>query len=97
MPGTNTDNTIDNPVFVSDMLQPLYPFDTPLFNPTVYYDMPPLRWRTPVFDSVDGYSVQLARDERFSQVIETWETYETSTWSFFALLPATFQSAECNC
>ena len=46
MPGS-TSNTLDNPVFVSDMLQPLYPFDTPLFNPNVHYDMPPLRWRTP--------------------------------------------------
>ena len=67
MPGS-TSNTLDNPVFVSDMLQPLYPFDTPLFNPSIHYDMPPLRWRTPEFDSVDGYSIQLARDERFSQI-----------------------------
>ena len=87
-------NTLDNPVFVSDMLQPLYPFDTPLTNPMVYYDMPPLRWRTPVFDSIDGYKVQLARDERFTQIVETWETYESSVWSFFALLPATFQSTK---
>jgi hypothetical protein len=78
------------------MLQPLYPFDTPLSNPMAQYDMPPLRWRMPVFDSVDGYQVQLARDERFSQIIETWETYEAKTWPFFALLPATFQSIVAN-
>ena len=91
LPGSPA-NFIDNPVFLSDMLEPLYPFDMPLSNPYVHQDMPPLRWRMPIFDSVDGYQVELARDERFSQVIETWETYETQTWSFFALLPATFQS-----
>jgi hypothetical protein len=92
----STPSTIDNPVFVSDMLQPLYPFDMPLSNPQVHYDMPPLRWRMPIFDSVDGYQVQVARDERFSQVIETWESYESQYWSYFALIPATFQSAIAN-
>ena len=91
LPGSPA-NYIDNPVFLSDMLQPLYPFDMPLSNPYVHQDMPPLRWRMPIFDSVDGYQLELARDERFSQVIETWETYETQTGSFFALMPATFQS-----
>ncbi len=32
MPGSTT-NYIDNPVFLSDMLEPLYPFDMPLSNP----------------------------------------------------------------
>jgi hypothetical protein len=91
LPGSPA-NHIDNPIFLSDMLEPLYPFDMPLSNPLVHQDMPPLRWRMPIFDSVDGYQVQLARDERFSQIIETWESYETLTSSFFALLPATFQS-----
>jgi hypothetical protein len=92
----STPSTIDNPVFVSDMLQPLYPFDMPLSNPQVHYDMPPLRWRMPIFDSVDGYQVQVALDERFSQVIEPWESYESQYWSYFALIPATFQSAIAN-
>ncbi len=96
LPGSSSGRTIDNPALVSDMLQPLYPFDTPLSNPQVYYDMPPLRWRMPVFDSVDGYQVQLARDERFSQVVETWETFETLTNPFFAIMPATFQSSRAN-
>lgn len=95
LPGSTRD-TIDNPVFVSDMLQPLYPFDMPLSNPQVYYDMPPLRWRMPVFDSVDGYQVEVASDERFSHNVETWESYETKTWPFFALIPATFQSIIAN-
>jgi hypothetical protein len=86
-------NYIDNPIFVSDMLQPLFPFDMPLSNPTVYHDMPPLRWRMPIFGSVDGYQVQLARDERFSQVVVNppWESYESFTSSFFAIIPATAQ------
>jgi hypothetical protein len=82
---------IDNPAFVSDMLMPLYPFDTSPTNPIVHLDMPPLRWRMPVFDSVDGYQVQVARDSRFTDLVATWETYETQTSPFFALLPATFQ------
>ncbi|MCC9078013.1 fibronectin type III domain-containing protein [Litorilinea aerophila] len=86
--------TLNRPAFVSDMLTPLYPFDTPLSNPFVFQDMPPIRWRTPYFDSVDGYQVQLAKDPKFTQVVEEWETYESSTWSFFTLLPATFQSIQ---
>jgi hypothetical protein len=95
LPG-NTGSIIDNPVFVSDMLQPLYPFDTPAVNSRVHYDMPAVRWRTPVFDSVDGYQVELARDERFSQIVERWETFETATNPFFAIMPATFQSTNAN-
>ena len=74
------------------MLMPLYPFDTPLSNPTIFYDMPAVRWRTPTFDSVDGYQVQVARDARFTELVETWETYETRTWPYYPLLPASFQS-----
>jgi hypothetical protein len=95
LPG-NAANVIDNPLFVSDMLQPLFPFDTPLANPFYFQDMPPLRWRMPLFDSVDGYQVQVARDERFTKLVAgtPWETYESSTGSFFALIPATFQATE---
>jgi hypothetical protein len=83
---------LNRPAFVSDMLMPLYPFDTPSSNPIIFYDMPAVRWRTPTFDSVDGYQVQVARDARFTELVETWETYETSTWSYYPLLPASFQS-----
>ena len=82
---------IDNPAFVSDMLSPLYPFDTPLFNPFVFQDVPPMRWRMPYFDSVDGYQVELARDSRFTDVVQTWETYENGTWTYFALMPTAYQ------
>ena len=80
------------PPFVSDMLMPLYPFDTALSDPMVKYDMPALRWRTPIYDSVDGYEVQIAHDIRFSQEVESWKTYEAQKDPFFALLPASFQS-----
>ncbi|MCX6049234.1 MAG: hypothetical protein NT075_29385, partial [Chloroflexi bacterium] len=83
---------LDNPVFVSDMPLPLYPFNTPLFNPTIFYDLPALRWRTPYFDSVDGYQLQVARDAKFTDIVETWEISEQSTAYFFGVLPAAFQS-----
>ncbi|MBP7963380.1 MAG: hypothetical protein KBG20_12555 [Caldilineaceae bacterium] len=83
--------TLDNPVFVSNMLSPLYPFDTPFSNPIVYDDMPPLRWRMPLF-SADGYQVQVAQDAQFTDIVETWETYESGTSSLFTLLPTGFQS-----
>jgi hypothetical protein len=87
-PGTQ----LSRPAFVSDMLMPLYPFNTPLSNPTVFYDMPAMRWRTPTFDSVDGYAVEVARDARFTDIVERWETYEARTWPYYLLIPATFQS-----
>ena len=83
---------LDHPAFVSDMLMPLYPFDTPPSDPIIFYDMPAARWRMPYFDSVDGYQVQVARDAEFTQVVETWESYESNTWPYYALIPATFQS-----
>jgi len=46
----------------------------------------------PYFDSVDGYQVQVARDNRFTDLVETWETYESKTWPFFSLMPAAFHS-----
>ena len=73
------------------MLLPLYPFDTPLSNPVVHYDMPPLRWRMPAYGT-DGYQVQVARDSQFTQIVETWESYETGVGKFFTLIPTTFQS-----
>mgnify|MGYP005835586671 CR=1 FL=1 len=85
------DATIRRPAFVTDMVMPLYPFDTPDFNPIVHYDVPPMRWRSPYFDSVDGYQVEVARDAFFTDRVDSWETYESRTSWFFALLPATFQ------
>ncbi len=32
--------TLDHPALVSDMLMPLYPFDTPFSDPIIFYDMP---------------------------------------------------------
>lgn len=85
-------HTISKPAFVSNILVPLYPFDTPLTNPIVYTDMPPLRWRMPYYDSVDGYEVQLARDAKFTDLVETWEYNEKNTSSFYTFLTTTFQS-----
>ncbi len=82
---------IDNPAFVSDMLLPLYPFDTPATNPQIYEDMPTLRWRMPYFGSVDGYQLQVARDAKFTDVVETWELSESNTNPYFAFLTAAFQ------
>jgi hypothetical protein len=86
--------TLDNPAFVSDMLLPLYPFHTPANNPTVYYEMPVLRWRMPYFDSVDGYEVQIARDAQFTDLVETWGISESGTEPYFAMLSAAFQTLE---
>jgi hypothetical protein len=83
---------LSNPAFVSDMLLPLYPFDTPLTNPIVHYDLPPMRWRTPYQNSVDGYQVQVARDIKFTDLVETWEITERSTSSFFPFLTSVFHS-----
>lgn len=84
----------DKPALVSDMLTPLYPFDTPSAQPRVFYDMPTLRWRAPYFDSVDRYEVQLARDDAFTVIVDTWETHEAGTLPFFELLPAGFQTEQ---
>lgn len=84
----------DNPALVSDMLMPLYPFDTPLDNPFVFREMPSLRWRMPTFDSVDGYQVEIARDINFTTVLQKWETYESGTASLYAVAPAAFHSGK---
>ncbi|MEZ4864554.1 MAG: hypothetical protein R3C14_24780 [Caldilineaceae bacterium] len=94
-PGQNwpgQSSTIHNPAFVSDMVMPLYPFDTPLSNPIIHEDMPPLRWRLPAFDSNDGYQVEVARDARFTDIVETWEINEQATSPFYSFLTTAFQS-----
>ncbi len=84
--------TFGRPAFVSDMLSPLYPFDTPFSNPRVYQDMQMLRWRTPYFDSTDGYLVEIARDAGFTDIVDSWESIEGGTSFFFQLLPAAMQT-----
>lgn len=88
---------LSKPVFVSNMPLPLYPFDTPLSNPLTYEEMPPLRWRMPSY-LVDGYQVQVARDERFTDIVETWDAWEQffpdQRKRTFTLLPTTFQSLQ---
>ena len=82
---------LDRPAFVSDMLTPLYPFDTPLTDPYLHFDVPTMRWRMPYFDSDDGYQVQVARDAKFTDLVETWEFYEKGADSLFGWLPNSFQ------
>ncbi|MEZ4862556.1 MAG: SdrD B-like domain-containing protein [Caldilineaceae bacterium] len=83
---------LDNPAFVSNLLLPLYPFDTPLDNPMVHYDMPILRWHMPYYGSIDGYQLEIARDIRFTELVETWEFNEIGTESFFSFITSAFQS-----
>ncbi|MFZ4659754.1 MAG: SdrD B-like domain-containing protein [Caldilineaceae bacterium] len=84
--------TINRPAFVSNMLTPLYPFDTPLSNPIIHNDMPPLRWRMPYYDSNDGYQVEVANDAKFTLRVETWEFAEQGTSPAYSFLPTVFQS-----
>lgn len=83
-------NQLDNFTYISDMLLPLYPFDSPLSSPDHFYEMPVLRWRMPYFDSVDGYLVQVARDAHFTDIVDTWETVETDKAPVFGFLPTAF-------
>jgi hypothetical protein len=85
-------NTIRYPAFLSDMPMPLYPFDTPLSNPFSFHEMPAVRWRMPYFDSTDGYQVQIARDFDFTEIVETWESYESETHGFYGLAPTGFHT-----
>ncbi len=83
---------ITRPAFVSNILMPLYPFDTPLSNPVTLYDMPILRWRMPYYDSNDGYQVQIARDAKFTQLVETWDVAESGNVPFYPFVSNNFQS-----
>lgn len=88
---TQSGNHVSQFALISDMLMPLYPLDTPLSNPMVHYDVPPMRWRLPWSSSNDGYQVQMARDTKFTDIVQTWELAETNTSSFFSFLTTTFQ------
>ncbi|MEZ4834868.1 MAG: hypothetical protein R2873_23265 [Caldilineaceae bacterium] len=92
IPGQETTASLRAFAYVTDLLMPLYPFDTPLSNPYVFFDPPSLRWRMPLHKSVDGYQVEIARDPDFTDVVETWEAYETQKSPYYALIPATSQS-----
>ncbi|MEZ4639175.1 MAG: hypothetical protein R2856_30125 [Caldilineaceae bacterium] len=61
IPGQETTASLRAFAYVTDLLMPLYPFDTPLSNPYVFFDPPSLRWRL-LHKSVDGYQVEIARD-----------------------------------
>lgn len=86
--------TITRPVWVSNILMPLYPFDTPLSNPIIHADMPPLRWRMPYYDSNDGYQIQIAFDSKFTLVVETWDVSEGNIASFYPFLPNAYQPTD---
>ena len=92
IPGQDVTQPLRDFGYVTDLVMPLYPFDTPLSNPYVFYDPPSLRWRMPFHKSVDGYQVQLARDSAFTQIVETWEAFESQKSPYYALIPATAQS-----
>lgn len=92
IPPQSAPGVLDSPALVSNMLTPLFPFNTPLSNPTVYYELPVLRWRMPHFNSNDGYQVQVARDADFTTIVETWESFESNSGSYYAGIPTAFRS-----
>jgi hypothetical protein len=86
--------TLEHPALFSNMPTPLFPFDTPLSNPVVFHELPTLRWRMPHYNSIDGYTIQVARNPNFTQdtIVETWETYESGTGSYYSGAPTAFHS-----
>ena len=89
VPG-NPPDLLERFAFISDMLNPIYPFDTPTSNPTIYYDIPPMRWLRPSWDSVDGYQVQVARDIAFTDITDDWTSFESDTGALYSFVPNTF-------
>ncbi len=88
-----SDNRVSHVALLSNMLMPLYPLDTPLTNPMVHYDVPPMRWRLSYSSSNDGYEVQVARDSKFTDLVQSWELSESVTDPFNSFLTTTFQPA----
>ena len=88
--------TLNRPALFSNMPVPLFPFDTPLTNPIVFHELPSLRWRMPHYNSTDGYIIQIARNPNFTQdtLVETWETYEDGTGSYYGAAPTAFRSGK---
>jgi hypothetical protein len=87
---SNPANRLDSFAFISDMLTPIYPFDTPVGGPTVYYDIPPMRWLRPSWDSVDGYQVQVSRDFAFTDISDDWTALESETSPLYSYVPNAF-------
>lgn len=85
-------NVIDSPVWVSDMPMPFAPFDSPLSNSTVHLQMPTMYWRLESYDSIDGYEIQIAHDQEFTDIVETASIYERQEASSYSWIPAAFQS-----
>lgn len=81
----------EQPALVSDMITPLYPFDTGSAPMRAHTGAPALRWRTPIFDSVDGYEVEVARDAAFTDIFENGKSAEENIDPYFELLPDGFQ------
>lgn len=86
--------TMNSPALFSNMPVPLFPFDTPLSNPIVFHELPTLRWRMPHYNSTDGYRIEVARNPNFTEdtIIETWETTEGNTGSYYGGAPTAFHS-----
>jgi len=91
---TNGANSLRRFAFISDMLNPIYPFDTPLSNPIIHYVIPPMRWLMPSWCSVDGYYVQVARDMAFTDIIDEWEVYESQVYPIYGPMPNAFVPIE---
>jgi len=73
MPG---DTSITYFGYTSDRVNPLLPFHQPNTISFSFPAFPMLRWLMPYWDSVDGYRVEIARDEKFTDIVTTWEAYE---------------------
>jgi hypothetical protein len=84
---SNSANHLSRFAFVSDILNPIFPLDTPTSNPTVYEDIPAMRWLRPSWDSVDGYEVQVSRDIAFTDISDDWNASETDTSPLYSFIP----------
>lgn len=86
----------DQPALFTDMPTPLYPFDTPLSNPTVFHELPTLRWRMPYANTPDGYIIEVARHADFTKdtIVESWETFESKESSLYGPMPTAFHSGD---
>lgn len=78
--------------FTSDLLNPIYPFDTPGTNPIILFDNPLFRWLMPYWDTVDGYRLQIARDRAFTDLVAegAFEAYESKEGSAYSFVPTAF-------
>jgi hypothetical protein len=77
VPG-NSGNHLARFALTGDSLNPIYPFDMPLTGSGALYDQPALVWLMPYWHSVDGYYTQIARDPRFTDLVDTYEIFESA-------------------